>query len=87
MDFMAQPGYGPGYGYMGQPVSGNGYMGQPVYGNGYAGQPVLLANGYMGQPVYGYGQEYGYGYGYGPVPGYPAHMKFNDENPNACSIM
>ncbi|KAJ9188803.1 hypothetical protein P3X46_000165 [Hevea brasiliensis] len=90
---MTQPGFGyspgPGFGYVGQaqPVSvyGNGYMGQPiqpmpmpmpVYGNGYMGQP---------QPVPMY--EYGYGFGQGQVPGYPVHMKFNDENPNACSVM
>ncbi|OAY51543.1 heavy metal-associated isoprenylated plant protein 3 [Manihot esculenta] len=90
IEYMMQPGFGygpgPGFGYVGQPqpqpqqpvhVYGSGYMGQamqpmPVYGNGYMAQP---------QPVPMYE------YGYGQVPGYPVHMKFNDENPNACSVM
>ncbi|OAY38079.1 heavy metal-associated isoprenylated plant protein 3 [Manihot esculenta] len=90
MEYAMQPGFGygpgPGFGYVGQPVPayGNGYMGQPMpmYGNGYMGHPVQIP---MPVPVH----EYGYGYGYGPVqvPGYPVHMKFNDENPNACSVM
>ncbi|KAJ8751399.1 hypothetical protein K2173_016602 [Erythroxylum novogranatense] len=85
-EFMAQPGFGQGYRYMGQPMYGNGYMGQPVMANGgYVGQPVMANGGYMGQPVYTHAPNYGYGYG--SVPGYPAHLKFNDENPNACSIM
>ncbi|XP_065868932.1 heavy metal-associated isoprenylated plant protein 3-like [Euphorbia lathyris] len=88
MEYMMQPGFGYGYGA----GPGYGYMGQPMtpYGNGYVAQPVpVYGNGYMGMgpappvPVY----DYGYGYGHGHVPGYPVHMKFNDENPNACSVM
>jgi len=74
---------------------GLGYMGQPIYGNGYVGQPVYASHG----PDYGYGYEFGHaphqGYGFGhaphqgyrPVQAYPDHLQFNDENPNACSIM
>ncbi|CAL1404186.1 unnamed protein product [Linum trigynum] len=81
MEFMVHPGYAPGP--PGFAPTGFGPVGQPVYG-----VQQQAGNGYVGQPVYpGYGQEYGYGYGYGQVPGYPVHMKFNDENPNACSVM
>ncbi|KAJ6904601.1 heavy metal-associated isoprenylated plant protein 3-like isoform X2 [Populus alba x Populus x berolinensis] len=81
MEFTVQPGFG--------------YMGQPIYGNGYVGQPVYASHG----PDYGYGYEFGHaphqGYGFGhaphqgyrPVQAYPDHLQFNDENPNACSIM
>lgn len=74
---------------------GLGYMDQPFYGNGYVGQPVYASHG----PDYGYGygfghaphQGYGFGHapqqGYRPVQAYPDHLQFNDENPNACSIM
>ncbi|KAJ6365702.1 hypothetical protein OIU76_030469 [Salix suchowensis] len=78
MEYMVQPGFGPGYGYVGQPIHGYGYMGQPIHGNGYVGQPVYAP--------YGPDYRYGYGYGHGPVQGYPDHLQFNDENPNACSI-
>ncbi|KAG6779948.1 hypothetical protein NC652_012089 [Populus alba x Populus x berolinensis] len=81
MEYMVQPGFGSGYGYVGQPIHGNGYVIQPIHGNGYVGHPVYAPYG----PGYGYG--YGYGYGHGPVQGYPDHLRFNDENPNACSIM
>ncbi|CAK7332221.1 unnamed protein product [Dovyalis caffra] len=79
MEFMVQPGFGPGFGYVNQPIYGNGYVGQPVYSS--------------------YGPDYGYGYGYGhgphpgygphpgPVVGYPDHLQFNDENPNACAVI
>ncbi|KAF9684787.1 hypothetical protein SADUNF_Sadunf04G0154500 [Salix dunnii] len=79
MEYMVQPGFEPGYGYVGQPIHGYGYMGQPIHGNGYVGQPVYAP--------YGPDYRYGYGYGHGPVHGYPDHMQFNDENPNACSIL
>ncbi|XP_011004790.1 PREDICTED: uncharacterized protein LOC105111195 [Populus euphratica] len=81
MEFAVQPGFG--------------YMGQPIYGNGYVGQPVYASHG----PDYGHGygfghapyQGYGFGHaplqGYRPVQAYPDHLQFNDENPNACSIM
>jgi hypothetical protein len=81
MQFTVQPGLG--------------YMDQPTYGNGYVGQPVYASHG----PDYGYGygfghaphQGYGFGHaphqGYRPVQAYPDHLQFNDENPNACSIM
>ncbi|XP_050215202.1 heavy metal-associated isoprenylated plant protein 3 [Mercurialis annua] len=83
MEYVMHPGYGlgPGYGYVGQPVYGNGYLGQPMQMQSVQPQPQpvpVYGNGYM--PVY----DYGFGY---QVPGYPVHMKFNDENPNACSIM
>ncbi|KAJ9178063.1 hypothetical protein P3X46_009979 [Hevea brasiliensis] len=98
MEYVMQPvfgyGPGPGFGYVEQPVHvyGNGHMGQPmpVYGNGHMGQPMpVYGNGHMGQPmpVPVPVHDYGYGYGHGQVPGYPVHMKFNDENPNACSVM
>lgn len=79
MEYMVQPGFGSGYGYVGQPIHGNGYVVQPIHGNGYVGHPVYAP--------YGPGYAYGYGYGHGPVQGYPDHLRFNDENPNACSIM
>ncbi|KAF2321751.1 hypothetical protein GH714_002093 [Hevea brasiliensis] len=96
MEYVMQPvfgyGPGPGFGYVEQPVHvyGNGYMGQPmpVYGNGHMGQPMpVYGNGHMPMPVPVPVHDYGYGYGHGQVPGYPVHMKFNDENPNACSVM
>ncbi|XP_038992709.1 heavy metal-associated isoprenylated plant protein 3-like [Hibiscus syriacus] len=74
MEFMAQPQFG--------------YA--PVYMQGYPG---------YGHPGYGYGYGHGnpyphpHGHGYpGYVPGHPVyvnprHQMFNDENPNACSIL
>ncbi|KAJ4829689.1 hypothetical protein Tsubulata_007492 [Turnera subulata] len=77
MEYVVQPGYGPGYGIVGQPVYPYELVGRPVYPEGYV----------PGRPVYPYGYDYGYG-SYGPPQGYYIdHMRFNDENPHACSIM
>ena len=85
MEFTVQPGFWPGFGYVGQPIYGNGYVGQPVY----ASHGPEYGNGYG----FGHGPHQGRGFGhvpiqgYGPFQGYPGHLQFNDENPNACSVM
>ncbi|KAK8697939.1 hypothetical protein V6N13_114071 [Hibiscus sabdariffa] len=68
------------------------FMAQPQFG--YAPGYMPAYPGY-GHPGYGYGYGHGnpHGHGYpGYVPGYPVyvnppHQMFNDENPNACSVM
>ncbi|XP_039014847.1 heavy metal-associated isoprenylated plant protein 3-like [Hibiscus syriacus] len=72
MEFMAQPQFRYAPGYM------PGYPGyeNPGYGYGH-GNPYTHPHGH------GY---HGYVPGY-PVYGNPPHQMFNDENPNACSIM
>ncbi|KAJ6309632.1 hypothetical protein OIU76_014553 [Salix suchowensis] len=77
MEFTVQPGFWPGF----------GYAGQPIYGNGYVGHPVYASHGPEYGNRYGFGHAPHQGYGPGPVQGYPGHLQFNDENPNACSVM